>query len=55
MGNEGILKLLFCGLKSIIPRKIKRVVGMSYSGQGHEISVTIPNNILSENSIEIIE
>ena len=28
---------------------------MRYSGQGHEIFVTIPNNILSENSIEIIE
>lgn len=55
MGNEGILKLLFCGLKSIIPRKIKRVVVMRNSGQGHEIFVTIPNNILSENSIEIIE
>ena len=28
---------------------------MRYSGQGHKISVTIPNGILSENSIEIIE
>ena len=35
--------------------EITRVVDMRYSGQGHEISVTIPNNILSENSIEIIE
>lgn len=28
---------------------------MRYSGQGHEISVIIPNDILSEKSIEIIE
>jgi N-methylhydantoinase A len=34
---------------------ITRVVDMRYSGQGHEISVTIPNGILSEDSIEIIE
>ena len=34
---------------------ITRVVDMRYSGQGHEISVTIPNDILSEDSIEIIE
>ncbi len=34
---------------------ITRVVDMRYSGQGHEISVTIPNGILSENSIDIIE
>ena len=34
---------------------ITRIVDMRYSGQGHEISVIIPNGILSENSIEIIE
>ena len=34
---------------------ITRAVDMRYSGQGHEISVTILNGILSENSIETIE
>jgi N-methylhydantoinase A len=34
---------------------VSRVADMRYSGQGHEISVTIPNGVLSENSIEIIE
>lgn len=34
---------------------ISRVADMRYSGQGHDISVTIPNGLLSENSIEIIE
>lgn len=34
---------------------VTRVIDMRYSGQGHEISVTIPNGILSELSIEIIE
>ncbi len=34
---------------------ISRMVDMRYSGQGHEISVIIPNGMLSENSIEIIE
>jgi N-methylhydantoinase A len=34
---------------------VTRVADMRYSGQGHEISVTIPNGILSENSIQIIE
>ena len=53
--SKGILKLLFSDLKSIISKKIISMVDMRNSGQGHEISVTIPNNILSENSIEIIE
>ncbi|MDZ7897597.1 MAG: hypothetical protein U5N85_06160 [Arcicella sp.] len=34
---------------------VSRVADMRYSGQGHEISVTIPNGTLSEISIEIIE
>jgi N-methylhydantoinase A len=34
---------------------VSRVADMRYSGQGHEISVTIPNGILSTDSIQVIE
>ncbi|MCU0467588.1 MAG: hydantoinase/oxoprolinase family protein [Arcicella sp.] len=34
---------------------VTRVADMRYSGQGHEISVHIPNGVLSEQSIAVIE
>jgi N-methylhydantoinase A/oxoprolinase/acetone carboxylase beta subunit len=34
---------------------VTRMADMRYSGQGHEISVEIPNGTLSENSLAVIE
>lgn len=50
MENEGFKFLENAGLETN-QGKIKRVADMRYSGQGHEISIEIPNGNLSENSI----
>jgi N-methylhydantoinase A len=44
--------------RAYIPRSeatVTRVADMRYAGQGHEITVTIPNGILSEESVTEIE
>ena len=54
MEAEGFAFLASAGVSSP-PISVSRVADMRYSGQGHEISVEIPNGALSESSIAQIE
>jgi N-methylhydantoinase A len=54
MENEGFVFLKNAGIDHS-EGTISRIADMRYSGQGHEISVEIPNGFLDENSIKIIQ
>lgn len=54
MEEDGFKFLTHAGI-SRSEATIRRYADMRYSGQGHEISVEIPNGVLSPNSIKIIE
>lgn len=54
MEAEGFAFLASAGVE-ISGGLVSRVADMRYSGQGHEISVEIPNGSLSENSVAAIE
>ncbi|MFN4145203.1 MAG: hydantoinase/oxoprolinase family protein [Runella sp.] len=55
MEAEGFAFLESAGISLSFNPTIRRIADMRYSGQGHEISVEIPNGILNENSLEEIE
>jgi N-methylhydantoinase A len=54
MEKEGFLFLKNAGIDHS-EGAISRIADMRYSGQGHEISVEIPNGFLDEKSLKIIE
>ncbi len=55
MEAEGIAFLESSEMKTDCNPTTRRMADMRYSGQGHEISVEIPNGVLSENSLTEIE
>ncbi len=55
MEAEGSVFLESTGMRADYISAIRRIADMRYSGQGHEISVEIPNGVLSENSLAEIE